>query len=443
VFSVHFLFCLKERNFLKDEKRMKTDVSVPEVGESVTQGVLTAWLKKDGEYVSEGEDLFELETDKATLAIPSPTSGILTIISAEGSEVNIGQIVAEMESEKKPEEKFPLETHQSVTSEKIIEVEEKPVSPEKTHSDVEKEKNLLLSPAVRRLVKEYNLDPEMIAGTGKGGRLTKKDVLDAIENQKITAKPPPVTAEKPAMEEQLQDKRLTASERQTRIKMTTIRRRTAERLVQAQHTAAFLTTFNEINMAKIIKIRAQYRESFENKYHVKLGFMSFFVKACCSALEVFPKINAQIQEDEIVYNNFYNIGIAVSTDRGLLVPVIRDADKLRYAEIELSIRTFAEKARNKKLTIDELSGGTFTITNGGVFGSLLSTPIPNPPQTAILGMHTIQERPIAFNQEVVIQPMMYVALTYDHRLIDGKEAVSFLVKVKQLIEDPQRLLLDL
>lgn len=420
---------------------MKTDVSVPEVGESITQGVLTAWLKKDGEYVSEGEDLFELETDKATLAIPAPTSGILTITTAVGSEVNIGQIVAEMKSEKKPEENAPIKTQQSVTAEKIPEAEEKPVPSEKRR--VEMEKNLALSPAVRRLVEEYKLEPEMIAGTGKDGRLTKKDVLEAIEKQKITEEPPLLAAEKPLMEKQFQEKPHTHSERQTRIKMTTIRRRTAERLLQAQHTAALLTTFNEINMSKIVEIRAQYKEGFENKHHVKLGFMSFFIKACCSALEAFPEINAQIEEDEIVYNNFYNIGIAVSTDRGLLVPVIRDADKLGFAEIEMSIRTFAEKARNKKLSIDELSGGTFTITNGGVFGSLLSTPIPNPPQTAILGMHTIQERPVALDQEVVIQPMMYVALTYDHRLIDGREAVSFLVKVKQLIEDPQKLLLDL
>jgi len=393
---------------------MKTEVEVPEVGESVTEGTITSWLKKDGEFVSEGDDLFELETDKATLSIPSPASGVLSIVVQEGSEVNVGQVVASLETDKKQKKTPPQKAEISKSQ------------PQQTQTVTEP-----LSPAVRRLVNEHALQPEEIAGTGKDGRITKKDVLEKLERGEQIK--PPAPSEIP----------LPVKDRQTRVKMTTIRRRTAERLVSAKQNAAHLTTFNEVDMERIVHIREQHRESFEKKYGVRLGFMSFFVKTCCAALSVYPEVNAYIEGDEIVYNNFYDIGIAVSVERGLLVPVLRDADKMSFAEIETTIKDFAERARNKKLSIDNLQGGTFTITNGGVFGSLLSTPIPNPPQTAILGMHAIQKRPIVVADEVVVRPMMYVALTYDHRLIDGREAVSFLVKMKELLEDPHRLLLEI
>jgi 2-oxoglutarate dehydrogenase E2 component (dihydrolipoamide succinyltransferase) len=408
---------------------MKLEVAVPEVGESVTQGTITGWLKKEGDFVSEGEDLFELETDKATLAIPSPGSGILSIRIHDGSDVNVGQIVAELSSVE-GKKKEALQRSESLPSQKPT----TGTSGEKIEEVADTPRQMPLSPAVRRLVGELDLDTSTIEGSGKDGRITKSDVLEEFRRQSI--KEPP--AQPPSMETAV-----SVPGSQKRVKMTTIRRRTAERLVTAKQAAAHLTTFNEVDMQTIIRIRDLYRESFEKKHGVRLGFMSFFVKACCSALADFPAVNAYIEGEDIVYNHFYNIGIAVSTERGLLVPVLRDADKMSFGAIESAIRDFASRAKNKKLSVDELSGGTFTITNGGVFGSLLSTPIPNPPQTAILGMHAIQKRAVVAEDQIVIRPMMYVALTYDHRLIDGREAVSFLMKVKNQLEDPQRLLLDL
>jgi 2-oxoglutarate dehydrogenase E2 component (dihydrolipoamide succinyltransferase) len=434
---------------------MKTEVVIPEIGESVTEGTITVWLKKEGDFVLEGEDLFELETDKATLAIPSPAAGVLSIRVKEGSEVTIGQVVADLETDKVSDKIARLEgkpveaAHTKTKSEREPEIESDKKVVDLKESKKEKSTQLPLSPAVRHYMEEHGLKPEEITGTGKDGRITKKDVLQIIEEKKqlegkrVAAGEPAGSSMKTSQARKPEIAPLAAVERQTRVTMSTIRRRTAERLVASQQSAAHLTTFNEVDMAKILEIREQYRESFEKKHGVRLGFMSFFVKACCSALAEFPEVNAYIEGDEIVYNNFYDIGIAVSTERGLLVPVLRDADRMNFAEIEGEVRMFAEKARNKKLSIDNLQGGTFTITNGGVFGSLLSTPIPNPPQTAILGMHKIQKRPVVVNDEVVIRPMMYVALTYDHRLIDGRVAVSFLVKVKELLEDPQRLLLDI
>jgi len=408
---------------------MKLEVAVPEVGESVTQGTITGWLKKEGDFVSEGEDLFELETDKATLAIPSPGSGILSIRIPDGSDVNVGQIVAELSSVE-GKKKEALQRSESLPSQKPT----IGISGEKIEEVADTPRQMPLSPAVRRLVGELDLDTSTIEGSGKDGRITKSDVLEEFRRQSI--KEP--SAQPPSMETSV-----SVPGSQKRVKMTTIRRKTAERLVTAKQAAAHLTTFNEVDMQTIIRIRDLYRESFEKKHGVRLGFMSFFVKACCSALADFPAVNAYIEGEDIVYNHFYNIGIAVSTERGILVPVLRDADKMSFGAIESAIRDFASRAKNKKLSVDELSGGTFTITNGGVFGSLLSTPIPNPPQTAILGMHAIQKRAVVAEDQIVIRPMMYVALTYDHRLIDGREAVSFLMKVKNQLEDPQRLLLDL
>jgi len=398
---------------------MKEDVLVPSVGESITSGILTAWIKKEGEQVEEGEDLFELETDKATVAVPAPADGSLHILIEEGQEVEIGQVVGDLtvaedtapSAEAKKEEKPAASATPTATRKRMAAVEV---------AD--------LSPAVRRIVNEHGLSVTDLKGSGPKGRITKEDALRGAEAKKRTGAAPAAV--------------VPTSERQTRVPMSRLRQTIANRLVQARHEIALLTTFNEINIENVMALRKRYGEQFEKNHGVRLGFMSFFVKACCQALKRFPGVNGMIDGQEIVYNNFYDIGVAVSTERGLLVPVLRDADMMSFAEIEKTILDLAQRAREKKIAPDELAGGTFTITNGGVFGSLLSTPLPNYPQTAILGMHAIQKRPIAVEDQVVIKPMMYVALSYDHRLIDGREAVQFLVAVKTLVEDPQSLLLD-
>ena len=398
---------------------MKEDVLVPSVGESITSGILTAWIKKEGEQVEEGEDLFELETDKATVAVPAPADGSLHILIEEGQEVEIGQVVGD------------LTVAEDTASSAEAKKEEKPAAsatPTATRKRAAAVEVADLSPAVRRIVNEHGLSVTDLKGSGPKGRITKEDALRGAEAKKRTGAAPAAV--------------VPTSERQTRVPMSRLRQTIANRLVQARHEIALLTTFNEINMENVMALRKRYGEQFEKNHGVRLGFMSFFVKACCQALKRFPGVNGMIDGQEIVYNNFYDIGVAVSTERGLLVPVLRDADMMSFAEIEKTILDLAQRAREKKIAPDELAGGTFTITNGGVFGSLLSTPLPNYPQTAILGMHAIQKRPIAVEDQVVIKPMMYVALSYDHRLIDGREAVQFLVAVKTLVEDPQSLLLD-
>jgi len=421
---------------------MKQEVQVPEVGESVSSGILATWLKNSGDQVSEGEDLFELETDKATLSVPSPVSGVLETQAAEGDEVEIGQTVAVVDTEKSAEKGTQnVESDQAEKKEPKEKRTEEKKKAEKPSSDRGEE----LSPAVRRIVEENALDPGRIEGTGKDGRITKEDALKAageLPQQRKAAKEKP--AETPASRTAGQEKRGTdRKERQTRKTLSTLRKRIAANLVESKQSSAHLTTFNEVDMSQVSRIRKAYRDTFEERYGVRLGFMSFFVKASCRALQEFPEVNAFLEENEIVYNNYYDIGVALSTDRGLIVPVLKDADKKSFAEIETEIISFMERAREKKLSPDELTGGTFTISNGGVFGSMLSTPIPNPPQTAILGMHSIQKRPVVVDDEIVIRPMMYLALTYDHRLIDGREAVRFLVKLKNLIEDPNQILLEL
>ncbi len=436
---------------------MKTDVLVPEVGESITQGVIASWLKDNGDQVDEGEDLFELDTDKATLAVPSPAAGVLTIMTQEGAEVAIGQVVAAIESvagekRKKEDHKssidFEIKLEESQDETAGAQKEMQPPQPKEVTSEAKSA--MVLGPAVRRLVEQYGINPLQIAGTGKDGRITKKDIIMVLEKRGYTIDSEtgePIKEKRPeggvSQEKATRIEPLKIPGRQKRVPMTTIRKRIAENLLIARQTSAHVTTFNEIDMSRVIEIRKIYKESFEKKHGVRLGFMSFFVKACCNALAAFPVVNGWIDGDDIVYNNYYNIGIAVSTERGLIVPVIRDADKLSFADIETKIRSFAAMAQERKIGVEDLTGGTFTITNGGVFGSLLSTPIPNPPQSAILGMHTIQERPCALNGEVVVKPMMYVALTYDHRLIDGREAVSFLIRVKECIEEPERILIDI
>ena len=413
---------------------MSQEVKVPSVGESVSSGILAVWLKQDGDYVTQGEEIFELETDKATMAVPAPANGVLKIAVPKDTEVAIGQVVAHLEegAAAKPAGDAANGGQPAGTTAVAAAVAEE------------------LSPAVRRLVADRGVDPASIAGTGKGGRITKEDVLAAADRApsgaaKSTATPGPgataTGAKQPAQSAPKSPQDGEATQR--RVPMTTLRRRIAENLVHSKQSAAHLTTFNEVDMSAVMEIRKKYRDQFEKKHGVRLGFMSFFIKASQRALEAFPEANAFVDGTDILYNDYYNIGVASSTERGLITPVIRDADRKSFADIEREIVSFTTRAKEKKLSPDELLGGTFTISNGGVFGSMLSTPIPNPPQSTILGMHAIQDRPMAVDGQVVIRPMMYLALTYDHRILDGREAIGFLVKIKNLIEDPAQLMLDL
>ncbi len=427
---------------------MKSDVVVPEVGESVSSGILASWLKEDGETVSEGDELFELETDKATLAVPAPADGVLSIQVAEDTEVQVGQTVGVVDSEGTAggggsastaagtdTEAPPADTAPANTAGAEAAGAKTAGGPSEADLDG-------LSPAVRRIVTENNLDVSAISGSGKGGRILKEDALKAVEAGTAGREAAPAKQPKPAPERKAAPA-VPSNERQRRVKMSTLRKRIAENMVASKQNAAHLTTFNEVDMSPVSSLRKSYRDEFEQKYGVKLGFMSFFVKAACAALAEFPEVNAFVDGEEIVYNDYYNIGVALSSERGLIVPVLRDAEAKSFAEIEQQILDFIQRAQDRKIMPDELGGGTFTISNGGVFGSMLSTPIPNPPQTAVLGMHSIQQRPVAVNGEVVIRPMMYLALTYDHRIIDGREAVLFLGKIKGLIEDPRKMLLDI
>lgn len=406
---------------------MEVDILVPQVGESITSGLLAAWLKKDGDRVQSGEEIFELETDKTTLSVPSPESGSLKILVQADEEVKVGQRVGIIDTDASKKTGEPLEKNQDESGATTEEPARKEAEPDKEERRDQEQK---LSPAVRRIVFEEELDISRIRGTGKDGRITKGDALKALKDKKTT-------------EDYVPDSLPSKEERVSRIKMSRLRQRIAENLVWSKQTSAHLTTFNEVDMSQVMEMRNVYKEEFEKKHGVRLGFMSFFIRAAQLALQSFPELNASIEEDEIVYHHYYDIGIALSTDKGLITPVIRDADRKSFAEIEKKIISFRDKAREKKLTPGELAGATFTITNGGVFGSLLSTPIPSSPQTGILGMHTIQKRPVVMEDQIVIRPMMYLALTYDHRIIDGKEAVGFLIRIKNLIEEPRRMLIDL
>ena len=411
---------------------MAVDVKVPAVGESVQEAMIHKWHKATGEAVKRDDVLMELETDKATVEVTAETDGVLEILNKEGDTVSIGQVVARIDA-------TGTASKSAAASKAASTPPPAPAKPGSTSAEP------IMMPAARRLVEENQLDAAAVAATGKGGRLTKGDVLQHLETGAGAATktaapaakgPPPAPAVKLP-----QPKAASGTRGERREPMSMLRRRVAERLIHAQTTAAILTTFNEVDMKAVMDLRKQYKDSFKDKYGIGLGFMSFFVRAAIEALKSFPAINGWIEGNEIVYHDYYDIGVAVSGDRGLVVPVIRDADKLNMAEIEQSIAYYAGKARDGKITIDDLNGGTFTISNGGTFGSLLSTPILNPPQSAILGMHKIEERPIALNGQVVIRPMMYLALSYDHRIVDGKEAVQFLVKIKEMVEDPTRLLL--
>ena len=402
------------------------EVKVPSLGESVTEATVAKWFKKVGDSVAVDEPLVELETDKVTLEVPATAGGTLQeILAAEGAEVAVGAVLgiigngAAVAAPKAKEAPAPAAAKpaQAVPAPKAG---EEPA----------------LSPAVRKLVEEHGVQPAAIAGTGKDGRLTKGDVLAHIEaKESKPAAPAPAT---PPAAPRAPDAR-----GEERVRMTRLRRRIAERLKEAQNTAAMLTTFNEVDMTAVLAARDKYRDRFEKKHGVRLGFMSFFAKACITALKEIPAVNAEIDGEEIVYRHYVDLGIAVGTEQGLVVPVVRDADRRSFADIEKEIGAMGRKARDGKLTMDDLTGGTFTITNGGVYGSLLSTPILNPPQSGILGMHKIQPRPMAVGDKVEVRPMMYLALSYDHRIVDGSEAVTFLVRVKDCIEDPDRILLDI
>lgn len=393
---------------------MSFEILVPSLPESVSDATLVAWHKRAGEWVNEGDNLADLETDKVILEVPAPKSGTLVeLVVQDGETVIGGQLLAKLDAQ-----------------------QAKPVT------TTEKTEEAVLSPSVRKLVAEKDLDPQAISGSGKHGRILKSDVLGFLNEQ--TQELPQASA--PVQEtthSPLSATAIASLRPEQRVPMTRLRAKVAERLLQAQQNAAMLTTFNEVNLKAVIDLRNQYKDRFETKHNIKLGFMSFFVKASIEALKRFPAINASIDGNDIIYHGYYDIGIAVTTQRGLIVPILRDADQLDFAGIEKGIHDFGNKARNGSISVEDLSGGTFTITNGGIFGSMLSTPILNPPQCAILGMHAIKDRPIVENGEIVIRPIMYLALSYDHRLVDGKEAVQFLGIIKECLEAPAHLLLNI
>ena len=405
-----------------------TDVRVPTLGESVTEATVATWFKQPGDNINMDEMLCELETDKVTVEVPSPAAGVMgDIVAQEGSVVSMDALlttIIEGRAEK-PENEKKLATQKDNN---VIKANTEVISGTQ-NSDIED------APSAKKLMAENNISPKQITGTGKEGRIMKDDVLKVVQSAVIkTTENSPVSRAPSAVED---------ADREERVKMTRLRQTIAKRLKDSQNTAAMLTTYNEVDMTEVMSLRNEFKELFEKKHGTKLGFMSFFTKACCHALKEVPEVNAEIDGTDIVYKNYVHMGIAAGTPTGLVVPVIRNADSMSFAEIEKSISEKGKRARDGKLSMDEMQGGTFTISNGGVYGSLMSSPILNPPQSGILGMHKIQDRPMAINGEVVIRPMMYLALSYDHRIVDGKGAVTFLVRVKEALEDPRRLLMDL
>ncbi len=406
---------------------MANEIRVPTLGESVTEATIATWFKKQGEVIVADEPLVELETDKVTLEVPAPASGVLSeIVANEGDTVDVGALLGVISEGKGA----PAAAPAAAASAPVATASE--ASAQKASGGDE------LSPAVRKLVAENNLNPADIKGTGKDGRLVKGDVLAYLENKSSA----PAAVLTPAPEPRASVSEADAP-REERVRMTRLRKTIAKRLKDAQNTAAMLTTFNEVDMSAIMSLRSEYKDMFLKKHGVKLGFMSFFTKAVCVALKDVPAVNAEIDGDDLVYKNFCHIGVAVGTDKGLVVPVLRDADQMSLAEIEKGINELGAKAREGKLSMADMTGGTFTISNGGIYGSLMSTPILNAPQSGILGMHNIVQRPVVVNGEIVARPMMYLAVSYDHRVVDGKEAVTFLVRIKECLEDPKRFILDL
>jgi 2-oxoglutarate dehydrogenase E2 component (dihydrolipoamide succinyltransferase) len=430
---------------------MPTEIKVPALGESVVDAMVGTWLKQEGESVSAGETLVELETDKVNVEIAAEESGVLKqILKAEGDTVEVGEVIASIEAGAAAS--APAADSESVAA--ATAPSEEPVvqaAPAQTEEEqaVPVGGGRRATPAVRRLAAEHDVDLSRVPVQGDGGRVSKEDVLSFVEQQsKPQAAPAPTngTSQEPAPAATGSDATpfslLSETRREERVRMSRRRQTIAKRLVEAQQTAAMLTTFNEVDMTSIMELRKRRRDAFKERHGVSLGYMSFFTKASIGALKAFPEVNAEIQGDEIVYKSYYDIGVAVGVDEGLVVPVVRDADRKSFAQIEQDIVDLATRAQDNKLKLDELAGGTFTITNGGIFGSLLSTPILNPPQVAILGMHKIQQRPIVVDGEIVVRPMMYLALSYDHRIVDGREAVQFLVRIKDLLEDPESLLIE-
>jgi 2-oxoglutarate dehydrogenase E2 component (dihydrolipoamide succinyltransferase) len=447
---------------------MAIEIKIPSVGESIQEALLAEWFKKDGDHVKKDEPLFVIETDKVTLEIEAEADGILKIKVEAGKTVSIGQVVGTIDtdavdqdktekdqkekkkaSEPENEQEEPTEKQEDrevKEDEKVIK-EDKDKKEQEQEQEQEKEKKeeedkqeQPLSPAVRRLVAEKNIDTSNIVGTGPGGKITKGDVILHLESEeadkKVVSKEKKVSVPEKTTEE-------TSDEQIERKPMSPIRRRIASRLLESKQNTAMLTTFNEIDMSRVMNIRSRFKEKFKETHNIDLGFMSFFIKATVSALKEFPEINASIEGNDIVYHKYYHIGVAIGTGTGLVVPIIKHADRLGYAGIEQAIVDFVKKVKEKRLEISDMEGGTFTITNGGVFGSLLSTPILNYPQSGILGMHKIEKRPVAIDDEIIIRPMMYVALSYDHRIVDGREAVTFLRRIKEFIEDPERILLEI
>ncbi len=433
---------------------VKYEVKIPAVGESVTEATIGSWNKKNGEAVKRNDVLMSIETDKASVEVVAEQDGVLNILVEAGQTVPVGSVVGNIDSEGKAS--VASATNAAATTSSTASKQTPATSPsisaasapsaaggKEIHADLKSH----LAPSVQKLVTEKNLDASQIQGTGRDGRITKEDALKSGATSSAStnatgagkASTSVAAAGSPMISKSTSG---ATANTETRVPMTTIRKRIAERLVYSQQSTATLTTFNEIDMSRVMDLRAKYKDKFKEKYGVSLGFMGFFVKATIEALKAWPAVNSRIDGNDLIYHNYVNVGVAVGTDKGLIVPVIRNAENLTVAGVEMAIRDFAVKARDGKIGIDDLSGGTFTISNGGVYGSLMSTPILNPPQSGILGMHKIEERPMAINGKVEIRPMMYVALSYDHRVIDGKEAVSFLVKIKEGVEDPERLLIE-
>ena len=410
---------------------MSVEIKVPSLGESVVEATVAKWYKNEGDSVSVDEPLLELETDKVTLEVPSPSNGCIQKINAEeGSTVEVGAILGSIDEnasiEQKVKQSEPVNEKSVTTPEKIIPEKVKSSPKEEKPIQIDNLNNQKLSPAVRKIAAEKNININTVTSSREDGRITKSDVINYQNIEKQENTPQRIRQ---------------TDKREERVPMSRLRQTIAKRLKDAQNNAAMLTTFNEVDMSELIKTRNDHKSEFEKKYGVKLGFMSFFVRACITALRDIPEVNAEIENNDVIYKNFYNIGVAVGTDQGLVVPVVKDADKKSLVEVEKEIYQLGQKARSGQLSIEDMQGGTFTISNGGVYGSLMSTPILNPPQSGILGMHKIEERPIAIDGEITIRPMMYLALSYDHRIVDGKGAVTFLVRVKEGLEDPSRLLL--
>jgi 2-oxoglutarate dehydrogenase E2 component (dihydrolipoamide succinyltransferase) len=403
---------------------MTIEIKVPQLPESVTDATLVSWHKKPGESVSRDENLVDLETDKVVLEVPAPANGTLVEIRIkDGATVTAGDVLAILEAGDVAASAAPVAQKEAAVPAEVV---------------VEGGASPKMSPAVRRLLEEHDLDATIIIGSGKEGRITKSDVMDYMKSHSDEN----VAPGDPAPELEVGAISAGPSRNEQRVPMTRLRARIAERMVEAQHTAAMLTTFNEVDLTKVMSLRSRYKDAFEKEHNVRLGFMSFFAKAAVEALKKFPAVNASIEGNDVIYHDYIDLGVAVSSEKGLMVPVLRNVDQLSFAQIETGINEFATKVREGSIGMEDLTGGTFTITNGGVFGSMMSTPILNPPQSAILGMHAIQQRPMVVDGEIVVRPMMYLAMTYDHRIIDGREAVQFLVSIKNSLEDPGRLLLQ-